>query len=149
MRVPFSHSVFAKGNNSTGRCYAVVEFYGTIQLYSILNDRCYRGPEFAGWGLLSPLDDYKEWFKPVEPIGLPEAPLHISPESYRSGLRGWQERFKRQGDQAFGREAPIDVEITSKPASTPVGTLNPPAPVGTPRTGFDAVTWTFPKAGGK
>jgi HNH endonuclease len=101
LRPPLSHNVFVKGNGTTGHCYAVVVFYGVLQLYVILNDKNYSGNDFAIFGYLSPVD-HKTEFKNIELISLPKPPQFVSRHSIETGLKNWQHCFNDQAKVIFG-----------------------------------------------
>ncbi len=105
LRPPLGHLVFVEGNSETRRCYAVVQFYGTIQLYVILNANGFHGSDFAILATLDPASGYKENFRHVDLFKLPEAPLQVSPAEYEAGLRSWQEKFNKQAESVFGAGA--------------------------------------------
>jgi HNH endonuclease len=103
MRPPLSHNVFVKGNGRTGHCYAVVVFYGFIQVYAILNDTEYKGPDFAVFGFLSPVD-YSSELKNVELISLPIPPQFVPRAFAEAGMQSWQHYFCEQAKAVFGAE---------------------------------------------
>jgi hypothetical protein len=51
-RPPLSHVVFVEGETVDGRCYGVVQFFGTIQLYVVLNPQ-YSGKSFSRVGFVN------------------------------------------------------------------------------------------------
>jgi len=100
-RPPLSHNVFVKGNGRTGHCYAVVMFYGFIQLYAILNDTGFKGADFAGFGFLSPVD-YKTAFDTVEIISIAKPPQFVSQALAQAGMKRCQSSFQEQARAVFG-----------------------------------------------
>lgn len=73
LRPPLSHCVFVKGNAQTKKCYAVVQFYGLVQLYVMLNNGGFAGSDFAVLALLDIAQKYAERFEKTEPLMIPEA----------------------------------------------------------------------------
>src|SRR5713226_954347 len=47
IRPPLSHFAFVKGNSQTHKSYAIVQFYGLVQLYVLLNDGAFARNDFA------------------------------------------------------------------------------------------------------
>lgn len=101
LRPPLSHNVFVKGNGRTGHCYAVVMFYGFIQLYVILNDTGFKGTDFAVFGFLSPVDS-KTAFNDVELISLAKPPQFVTPALAEAGMKKCQGSFQEQAKVVFG-----------------------------------------------
>lgn len=100
MRSPLGHLVYVEGNSATRICYGVVQFYGLLQLYVILNDGAYLDTDFAVVGQLSPTRGYIEEFKSVSPKRLPRPP---AAKIYN--VRNWQEKFNQECRRAFGEKA--------------------------------------------
>jgi hypothetical protein len=101
LRPPLAHTVFVKGNSRTGHCYAVVMFYGFIQLYAILNDTDFLGSDFAVFGFLDPVT-YKSEFRNIELIALPKPPQFLSHDAIDVGLKRLQDSFQDQAKTVFG-----------------------------------------------
>jgi hypothetical protein len=109
LRAPLSHNVFVKGNGRTGHCYAVVMFYGFIQLYAILNDTGFKGEDFAIFGFLSPVD-YKTAFEDIELISLAKPYQFVTPAFAEAGMARCQGSFQEQAKAVFG-EGQVTVKM--------------------------------------
>ena len=101
LRSSLAHSVFVKGNANTGRCYAVVEFFGAIQLYVILDEHSFRGADFGVWATLDPIT-LRESIGEIEPFGLHEPPAYISSAQLAEGKRAWADAINTQINEVFG-----------------------------------------------
>lgn len=100
LRPSLSHAVYIEGDSQAKRSYGVVQLYGAIQLYVVLN-REYTGQSFSKMGFLDTRSG-KEKFRDVAPLNLPEAPQQISVEEYRNGITSWLDKVNSQVRTVFG-----------------------------------------------
>jgi HNH endonuclease len=103
LRTPLSHLVYVKGNNHTGHCYAVVQFYGFLQYYAILNDTGFKALQFACAASLDVAKGYKEKFWIVEPIGIPKAPAVAGSLWMKQMSKNWRDKFSNEAEQVLGK----------------------------------------------
>lgn len=101
-RPPLSHVVFVAGDNSSKKCYGIVQFFGTIQLFVVLHAN-FLGESFAILATLNPVTA-KETFTKTEYVELPEAPRFISSEDRDKGLRHWAEKLNHQITSGLGSD---------------------------------------------
>ncbi len=120
MRPPLGHSVYVEGDSKAARCFAIIQFYGTVQLYAILNARDFKGPDFAALGTLDLVSGYKERFADISALKLPEPPVHVSINESECGFRKWQEKFNEQAHAAFGNALTMELRghLAADPSST-------------------------------
>lgn len=73
---PLAHTIYIEACPKSGRTYAIVRLFGSLQFFTILH-RNYHGSQFAGIGILNPMD-YSEKFQEIDPIlQLTESPRHV------------------------------------------------------------------------
>jgi hypothetical protein len=77
LRPPLAHTIYVEGDAIAKLCYGVVQFYGTFQIYCILNEN-YDGPDFAYIGTHDVINQ-EEKFKQIEPLQLVAPMLHCDP----------------------------------------------------------------------
>jgi hypothetical protein len=106
LRPPLSHSVFVKGNSQTRTSYAIVQFYGLLQLYVLLNRGGFAGSDFAIMAFLDIAKGYTESFEQTELFRFPEAPV----------TQGYWEvhRLKFEWMKKFNKEAQAVLEDDAK-----------------------------------
>jgi hypothetical protein len=102
LRPPLGHCVFVKKNGTTGQCFSVVQFFGTIQLYCMLNSS-YEGATATGVGVLDN-SSAKESFREIEPLLVLTPPRHISQQHFENGVHNWGTRLFSQLRTLFGEE---------------------------------------------
>ena len=99
LRRPLSQSIYVEGSRRKG-AYGIVQFFGCIQLYAVLNPS-YDAPVFAFFASLDQ-PEWKERFEDTSPLHLAEAPKTITTEEQTHGLRGWFDYLNVQVKEAFG-----------------------------------------------
>ena len=103
LRPPLSHLVYVKGNKETGHCYAVVQLYGFLQYYAILNDTGFAADQFACTATLDVANSYQERFQIVEPYGLPKAPSVMGSLWVKHASRQWRQKFSAEAEKVLGK----------------------------------------------
>jgi hypothetical protein len=106
-----AHMIYVKGNADTGRCYSIVQLFGTIQLYVILNHSSYGGETFAAFAVYDVVTK-KETFRDAELFRFPAPPVHIPDQIYEEGLRKWGRELTRQVAAALGRDLRVELNRT-------------------------------------
>jgi hypothetical protein len=119
LRDPLAHLVYVEGNRGTSSCYGIVQLYGLIQIYVVLNDGSYSGPDFAGVGLLSPLQQYCETFKSVRPMELPRPSGYYFAEAC---ARVWGAKFNSEVKNVSGEDKSFRVDFCRSVPSNWVAT---------------------------
>ncbi|MDO8413928.1 MAG: HNH endonuclease [Gallionellaceae bacterium] len=99
LRKPLSHWVYVEGSRQKG-AYGVVQLFGCIQLYVVLN-RNYDTPAFAFFASLDQ-PEWKERFEEPGLLNLWEAAKIITTEEQTLGVRGWFNSLNAQVKDAFG-----------------------------------------------
>jgi hypothetical protein len=115
-RSPLCHLVYVEGNAQNRSCYAVVQFYGLLQLYLLLNAATYTQRDFAAIATLSPTGGYEERFEAVPPRRLSRPPQY---NVFEPGVKIWEERFNNEARTAFGDKAFTMIMQDVRPPSTP------------------------------
>lgn len=100
MRPPLAHLVFVEGDPKKRRCYAVVQFFGTIQLWTLISSE-YDGQAFAVLGTCNVLSN-EDMFVQVTGLGLDEAPQYTTQEQVQTGIEAWAKKLDKQVLEAFG-----------------------------------------------
>jgi hypothetical protein len=101
LRPPLSHVVYVEGDTVEQRCYGVVQFYGAIQLYVIL-DAHYSGRNFARRGFINPCLG-TECFEVTKPLYLSEAPDTLLRKVEAEGKLDWLRKLDTQVHALFGK----------------------------------------------
>lgn len=107
LRPPLSHSVFVKGNGQTRKSYAIVQFYGLVQLYVLLNDGGFTDPDFALLAVLDIAKKYAEHFEKTELLMLPEAPKQLGHWKSQELKAKWTEKFNAEARAVLEDDAKI------------------------------------------
>jgi HNH endonuclease len=107
LRPPLSHSVFIKGNGQTHKCYAIVQFYGLVQLYVLLNDGGFTGSDFAILAILDVAKKYVEHFDKTELLMLPEAPQKIGHWKSLELKAKWMKKFNSEAQIVLQDDAQL------------------------------------------
>jgi HNH endonuclease len=102
MRPPLSHFVYVKGNGSTHKSYAVVQFYGIIQMFVLLNDGAFTQSDFAGMASLDIKQGYVERFGQTDLFMIPEAPIEIGYWKLQQLKLNWMKKINAELKAAFG-----------------------------------------------
>ena len=110
MRPPLAHLVFVEGNPKQHLCYAIVQFFETIQLWILLSS-AYDGPAFAVLGTCNVLSN-EEMFVETPGLGLDEAPRYNQQEQVQTGVEAWAKKLDKQVREAFGENI-LNFEIES------------------------------------
>jgi HNH endonuclease len=96
LRPPLSHCIFVKGNSQTRKSYAIVQFYGLVQLYVLLNDGRFTNPDFAILGVIDVAKGYAERFEKTELLMLPEAPTESGYWKSQELMINWVKKFNSE-----------------------------------------------------
>jgi len=107
LRPPLSHCVFVKGNSQTKKCYAVIQFYGLVQLYVMLNNGGFVGPDFAVLALLDVAQKYAERFGKTEPFMIPEAPERLGHWKSLKLKMKWLDKFNLEAKAVLQDDAKL------------------------------------------
>lgn len=89
MRPPLSHIAFVKGNGKTKNAYAIVQFYGLVQFYVLLNVGAFADDDFAIAAALDVAKEYREHFDQTELLMLPVAPVHLDQQLQSDWMKKW------------------------------------------------------------
>ncbi len=105
LRSPLSHFVFVKGNGQTHTCYAIVQFYGLMQLYVLLNAGGFSGNDFAIIALLDIAKGYTERFEQTELFKFPEAPVKLGYWEFRRLKLEWMKKINMEAELVLEDDA--------------------------------------------
>lgn len=111
IRSGLAHSIFVEADGDTGRSYGIVQLFGVMELYALLNDQFSRESfaAFASLDLLTCIEN----FQMLEALDLPEAPLFVSRQEYDQGIRCWQNKLMKLLDGL--NVTSMNVKIKSSP----------------------------------
>jgi len=115
MRPPLSHFVFVKGNGETHNIYAIVQFYGLVQFWVLLNEGGFTRDHFAISAVLDIAKGYRERFELAELVLLP-VPLVVMgyAEVHRLRLE-WMEKWNAEGRAVLEDDTKItSLDITKR-----------------------------------
>ncbi|TXI37613.1 MAG: HNH endonuclease [Nitrosomonas sp.] len=109
-----AHSIYIEACPQHGQAYALVRLFGTFQFFTILHNN-YQGLQFAGIGVLNPID-FSEKFQLIEPIlHLAEIPQYVLPFLAGYHTRNMYRRLDSKILQTFGKNeytfAPDEVSM--------------------------------------
>ncbi len=107
IREALSHLVYV--NRARGEIWAVVQFFGVLQLYCRLGTHDENVPEVAILGTLDPVTG-REYFSDAPVIDFPVPPFSIPAEIYGSKLGQWLAKFRVEA-LARGATNPPDLSI--------------------------------------
>jgi hypothetical protein len=107
LRPPLSHSVFVKGNGQTKKCYAIIQFYGLVQLYVMLNDGKFFGTDFAVLGLLNIAKKYAEHFAKTDLLMIPEPPMKLGHWKSLELKTKWLNKFNLEAKTVLQDDAKL------------------------------------------
>jgi hypothetical protein len=108
MRAPLSHFVFVKGNGTTHNAYAIVQFYGIVQLYVCLNEGSFTGDDFALVGFLDLARGYQEHFGHTDLLMLPVAPVTMDTHEFRRLESDWMKKWNAEAQAVLKDGANIE-----------------------------------------
>jgi hypothetical protein len=111
IRSDLAHSIFVEADDKTGRSYGIVQLFGVMELYALLNNQFSR-ESFAAFASLDLLTRVEN-FQMLEALNLPEAPLFVSSQEYDQGTRAWQEKLMKLLDGLNGTS--MNVKVQSSP----------------------------------
>jgi hypothetical protein len=108
LRPPLGHLIFVEADPDNRSAYGVVQLFGTIQLYVMLNDS-YSGPRFS---LLGSFDTLKgdERFQEITPLTLPVPPQFNTQDAVVRGVNTWKQNLLDEIERAFGT-SPLKIRI--------------------------------------
>jgi hypothetical protein len=107
LRPPLSHIVFVKGNSQTHTSYAIVQFYGLVQLYALLNDGGFAGNDFAIIFCLDAAKGYTERFEQTELFRFPEAPVKLGHWEFQRLKLEWMTKFNTEAEAVLEDDAKL------------------------------------------
>ncbi len=108
LRPPLAHLVFVEADREAQLCYSVIQLFGTIQLYTLLNGQ-YTGRSFASVAILDNVTG-RESFDHSVALNLPESPITLAKEEVVRGLTIWRQKISDQIEKAFGHN-PLKLKI--------------------------------------
>lgn len=100
-RPPLAHLIYIEGNKVENRCFGVVQLFGTIQLYVILNSE-YSNEDFAVIGILDSHSGSEE-FSTCPPLKLEETPGSYPAGTSEKGISAWFSKMDGQVFDLFGK----------------------------------------------
>lgn len=113
MRPPLSHFVFVKGNGKTRNIYAIVQFYGLVQLWVLLNEGGFTRDDFAISAGLDIAKEYQERFEQAELLLLPVPPVMMGYGEVHKLRLEWMEKWNAEGRAVLQDDAKIiSLDIT-------------------------------------
>jgi hypothetical protein len=107
LRRPLSHSIFVKGNSQTKKSYAIVQFFGLVQLYVLLNDGGFASSDFAISAVLDIAKEYVERFEKTELLLLPEAPTQLGYWKSQELKPKWLRKFNSEAQEVLQDDAKL------------------------------------------
>jgi len=107
LRPPLSHFAFVKGNGQTHRSYAILQFYGILQLYAVLNDTAFAGNDFAIIAVLDPVQGYAERFEQADLLTFPEAPVKLGHWEFQRLKWEWMKKCNTEAQAVLQGDAKL------------------------------------------
>ena len=107
IRPPLSHFAFVKGNGKTHNSYAIVQFYGLVQLYALLNEGAFTRDDFAIAAVLDIAKGYQERFEQTEPLMFPVAPVKLGHWESRQLQLEWMKKWNAEAQAVLQDDAKI------------------------------------------
>jgi hypothetical protein len=115
MRPPLSHFVFVKGNSETHNIYAIVQFYGLVQFWVLLNEGGFTRDHFAIAAALDIAKGYEERFKQAELLLLPVPPVEMGYAEVHKLRLEWMEKWNTEARAVLQDDAKIaSLDITKR-----------------------------------
>jgi len=105
LREPLSNVIYVQGMKKQKFLYGIVQFYGALQVYCILNGQ-YRGEDFAYLGKLNS-ETFLESFTEAPALNLQLPFGDIPADDYWTGLWQMFRKFDEQIEQVFGQNVLI------------------------------------------
>lgn len=113
MRPPLSHFVFVKGNRETHNIYAIVQLYGLVQFWVLVNEGGFTRDHFAISADLDIAKGYQEHFDRAELLLLPVPPVLMGYAEVHKLRLGWMEKWNAEGRAVLQDDAKIiSLDIT-------------------------------------
>lgn len=97
---PLAHLIYVEACSMKNHAYAIVRLFGSVQFYTILNQR-YRGADFSGIGILNPLDS-SEVFTESDKFNIPEPKQYCLNIPHGYLVRTMFRQLDKQIEKAFG-----------------------------------------------
>ncbi len=107
IRPPLSHFAFVKGNSQTHKSYAIVQFYGLVQLYVLLNDGAFARNDFAIIAVFDLAKGYAERFEQTELLAFPEAPIKLGHSEAQRLQLDWMKKWNAEAQAVLQDDAQI------------------------------------------
>jgi len=107
LRPPLSHFAFVKGNGETHTSYAIVQFYGLMQFYVLLNAGGFVGNDFAIIAFLDTAKGYTERFEQTEPFRFREAPVRMGHWEFQRLKLEWMKKFNAEAQAVLEDDAKL------------------------------------------
>lgn len=114
-RPPLSHFVFVKGNGKTHNIYAIVQFYGLVQFWVLLNEGGFTRDDFAIAGVLDIAKEYREKFEQTELLLLPVPSVMMGYADVRKLQLEWMQKWNAEGAAVLEDSAKMIFLDISKP----------------------------------
>lgn len=114
LRNPLSHLVYVESRASG--LYAVVQFFGVVQLYCKLGTPL-QSIDAALVGTLDPLLGAESLVE-TKPLGLPEPPFSMPEADAVQGIQGWMLRFREEAI-ARGATSPPNFTVNTVTVTKP------------------------------
>ncbi len=107
IRPPLSHFVFVKGNGKTHNAYAIVQFYGLVQFYVLLNEGAFAQDDFAIAAALDVAKGYRERFEQTELLMFPVAPVHLGRWQFQQLQSDWMKKWNAEAQAVLQDDAKL------------------------------------------
>jgi hypothetical protein len=107
IRTPLSHFVFVKGNGKTYNTYAIVQFYGLLQFYVLLNEGAFAHDDFAIAAALDVAKGYREHFEQTELLMFPVAPVNLGRWQFQQLQSDWMKKWNAEAQAVLQDDAKI------------------------------------------
>jgi hypothetical protein len=105
LRPPLSHFAFVKGNGQTHRSYAILQFYGVLQLHAILSDTGFVRDDFAIIAVLDAAKEYAERFERADLLTFPEAPVKMGYWEFQHLKFEWMKKCSTEAQAVLQDDA--------------------------------------------
>jgi hypothetical protein len=113
MRPPLSHFVFVKANGETHNIYAIVQFYGLVQFWVLLNGGGFTRDHFAISAVLDIAKGYQERFEQAALLLLPVPPVMMGYAEVHKLRLEWMNKWNTEGRAVLQDDAKIvSLDIT-------------------------------------
>jgi hypothetical protein len=107
IRPPLSHFAFVKGNGKTHNAYAIVQFYGLVQFYVLLNEGAFARDDFAIAATLDVAKGYRERFEQTELLKFPVAAVNLGRGEFQQLQLEWMKKWNAEAQTVLQDDAKI------------------------------------------